>query len=78
MLDFLNNTAFLTIITTFLVLILVIVVIKQIWLFRVGMNKFTMINNVHSGKQSVKVMSVFTSIDYAQSNLFTLVKYKQI
>ena len=56
MLDFLNNTAFLTIITIFLVLILVIVVIKQIWLFRVGMNKFTMINNVHSGKQSVKVM----------------------
>ena len=48
------NTAFLTIVTIFLIVILTLGFIKQILLFKSGLRKFTMINNVHSGKQSVK------------------------
>ena len=51
-----NNTPFLFIVTIILTLILILGLIKQILLFKNGLNKFSMINNVHSGKQSVKVM----------------------
>jgi hypothetical protein len=50
------NTPFLTMITVILILMLVIGIIRQIILFKIGLNKYTMINNVHDGKQSVKVL----------------------
>lgn len=55
-LNILNNTTFLLIMTVILVLFLTIAFLRQILLFKSGMRKFTMINNVHDCTQSVKVM----------------------